>query len=298
MTMRLSIITPSFNQGRYIERTIQSVLSQDFRNTEYVVMDGGSTDETLSILKKYEPRLRWVSEKDKGQAHAVNKGICATSGEIIGWLNSDDIYYPGAVLETLSFFTTHPEVDVLYGDAHHIDKNDRLIEPYPTEAWNLDRLKETCFISQPAVFFRRRVVERFGLLDETLNYCMDYEFWLRLAYRGIKFAYLPKTVAATRLYSETKTLGARVQVHREINDMMRTKFGKVPDRWLFNYAHIRLEKMGLNRSNRWLFIPVLIAMTSYYALRWNRNISLSMASSMWKWLIHACRQLFNQVPAS
>ncbi|MEI7995246.1 MAG: glycosyltransferase family 2 protein, partial [Methylococcaceae bacterium] len=176
--MKVSIITPSYNQGQFIERTLQSLANQAVSGfeIEHVVFDGGSTDNTVEILKNFCPAVSWVSKKDKGQAAAVNQGICATDGEIIGWLNSDDVYYPGAIARVVAYFKSNPEVDVVYGMADHIDLEDFAFEPYPTEPWNYERLQETCFISQPALFFRRRVVEQHGILDETLNFCMDYEY--------------------------------------------------------------------------------------------------------------------------
>ena len=297
MTLAVSIITPSYNQGRFIERTIQSVLSQDIKNLDYAVFDGGSKDETVSILEKHESDLRWISEKDKGQADAVNKGIRASSGEIIGWLNSDDIYYPGTLRMVSEYFESRPEIDVIYGDANHIDEEDRIIQPYPTEPWNVDRLKETCYLCQPAVFFRRRVVTRFGLLDERLNYCMDYEYWLRLAYGGANFSRVTKVLAGSRLYADTKTLGSRVKVHEEINTMMLRRFGQVPDRWLFNYAHVVLESQGMKRADYWLFVPALVVLSLYASLRWNKMVSKSMQSSMWQWLVGAVKQLFKRLPA-
>jgi glycosyltransferase involved in cell wall biosynthesis len=277
----ISIVTPSYNQGIFIERTIQSVITQDFPITEYIVFDGGSTDETLDILKRYTHVVCWTSEKDKGQAHAVNKALQASSGEIIGWLNSDDIYYPGAIKTVHDFFARHPEVDVVYGDANHIDKNDQIIETYPTEDWNWDRLLYTCYLCQPAVFFRKRVIEKFGLLDERLNYCMDYEYWLRLAKEGAKFAHLSRVLAGSRLYAETKTLGSRVKVHKEINDMMQRLLGKVPERWIGNYAHVVMEK----KNKRGLVVGMGVVFLYFYsALRWNKIISPIMFKNAFKWL--------------
>ena len=248
--MKVSIITPSYNQGRFILRTLQSVANQSGAEIEHVIIDGGSTDETVPILKNFGHGIRWISEKDKGQAHAVNKGIRASDGEILGWLNSDDIYYPGAIARVAKFFELHPGVDVVYGMADHIDLDDQAFERYPTEPWNFERLRETCFICQPALFLRRRVVEQYGLLDESLQYCMDYEYWLRLGKAGVCFYYLEEYLAGSRLYANNKTIGARVNVHREINNMFKIKFGQVPNRWLLNYAHAvltsnrRIKKMG------------------------------------------------------
>jgi glycosyltransferase involved in cell wall biosynthesis len=285
MAPKLSVVTPSYNQGRFIERTIKSVLSQQFPGAfEYFVADGGSNDETPAILRRYESHLSWVSEKDGGQADAVNKGLSRTTGEIIGWLNSDDIYYPGAALAVCEAFDADPSLDVVYGDANHIDEEDQIIGPYPTEDLDFIRLKNTCFLCQPAVFFRRSVVDRFGPLNARLRYCMDYEYWIRLASVGAKFYRLRHVLAGSRLHSETKTLGSRVEVHAEINDMLRQSTRRVPDQWLFNYAHAVLDKKGVPRSARIRF-PLLVSLWSIYsALRWNRRISPHMASAAAGWV--------------
>ncbi|MBV9547460.1 MAG: glycosyltransferase, partial [Chloroflexi bacterium] len=175
--VRLSVITPSFNQSRFIERTIRSVLDQELSAIELLVMDGGSTDGTVDILRAYSDRCFWVSESDKGQAHAINKGLSIARGDIIGWLNSDDIYRPGALETVLRFFDAHPDIDLVYGDAEFIDEDDEIIAPYYTEPWNLERLADVCYICQPAAFFRQSVTTRYGPLDESLHYCMDYEYW-------------------------------------------------------------------------------------------------------------------------
>lgn len=286
MLPSISVVTPSYNQGRFIEQTIQSVLSQDIPALEYMVVDGGSTDETVNILKQYEDRLRWVSEKDNGQADAVNKGIKATRGEIIGWLNSDDIYYPGALAAVLAFFEKHPEADVVYGDADHIDIDDGVIEPYYTEDWNYERLKEICFLCQPAVFFRRRLTERAGLLDDRLQYCMDYEYWLRLG-AITPFARLNKKLAGSRMYEANKTLGSRVSVHREINDMLKKRLGKVPDRWIYNFAHAVLDRKGYKRRNPsedFRYVLLLVGVSSASFVRWRKRLPFNAMITMSKWV--------------
>jgi glycosyltransferase involved in cell wall biosynthesis len=285
--MKFSIVTPSFNQGEFIERTLDSVALQ--RNSaieiEHVIFDGGSQDVTVSILEQWGDRIRWVSEKDKGQTDAVNKGIKSTNGEIIGWLNSDDVYYPGALECVARYFSDHPEIDMVYGQADHIDKQDRPFEDYPTEPWNFVRLMETCFICQPAVFMRRRVIDQYGLLDESLQYCMDYEYWLRLGLAGASIGYLEYKLAGSRLYQETKTLGARVKVHAETNDMFRQKFGSVPDSWLYNFAHMVVmhEPWVPSRRGSILFNAQLIAVTLYASIRWNGKISRDVAMTSWNW---------------
>lgn len=270
MSPTFSVITPSYNQGQFIERTIQSVLAQGTLTQDvvavarspqediaaqstgvtavasevildYIVCDGGSTDNTVDILKQYQTQLRWVSEPDGGQADAVNKGIAATRGEIIAWINSDDIYYAGALRKVGKIFESHPDVQVVYGNANNIDLVDNVIEPYPSEPWNYTRLKETCFISQPATFFRRRLVEKWGDLNSCLQFCMDYELWLRYG-AHTRFYYLPEILAGSRIYQNTKTLGQRTAVHYEINEMLKEKFAISPEKWVLSYASIVAEE--------------------------------------------------------
>ena len=271
--MKISIVTPSFNQAPFIERTVHSVLTQDWPSIEYVVFDGGSSDGTVDILKRYDTDIQWVSQKDKGQADAVNQGIQATSGEIIGWINSDDIYYPGTIRTVIEYFSAHPDVDVVYGMADHIDLNDRPFESYPTEPWDFDRLQWHCFICQPATFFRRSVVERYGLLDTKLIYCMDYEFWLRLGSAGVRFGYLEKKLAGSRMYAENKTQAARVKVHKEINDMFRARLGHVPARWVTNYAQILVASHTTRSGGPIGYGLQVMLQTLLSDLRWNRKLS-------------------------
>lgn len=186
--MKLSIITPSYNQGAFIDQTIISVLEQSINELEYIVVDGGSTDETLEILRHYEDRIQWISEPDEGFADAINKGITRASGEIIGWLNSDDLYLPGALKRVEEYFKQHPECRWLYGKCRIIDREGRERWQWVTRYKNLSlkkfgygKLLRENYISQPAVFFRKDLFQEAGPLDLSLKYAVDYDLWLRFA---------------------------------------------------------------------------------------------------------------------
>jgi glycosyltransferase involved in cell wall biosynthesis len=290
MTPSISIVTPSFNQGQFIQRTIESVLRQEAEDIEYFVADGGSTDNTLEILQRYGEKIQWVSEPDKGQADGVNKGILFTSKDVIGWLNSDDIYYPGALRTVQSFFRDHPEVSVIYGDADHIDVDDRVLEAYYTEDWDYKRLREVCYICQPAVFFRRELVSRFGLLDAALRYCMDYEYWLRLG-SYIEFVRIPRKLAGSRFYPENKTLREKVPVHAEINDMLLDKFGVVPSKWIFNYAHavtdMKALGSGVNSKGSLFYLVHLIYQSVAGFVKWRTLPSVKDVITTCRWVAYA-----------
>jgi glycosyltransferase involved in cell wall biosynthesis len=236
-----SVVTPSFNQGEFIGRTIESVLTQA-RIADYHIFDAVSTDETAREASRFGDRVRFVSERDGGQADAVNKGIQAGRGDYIAWLNSDDTYASGAFDHVARIFETEPDIDVVYGEAFHIDTADRIIDRYPTEEFRLTRLIETCFLCQPATFFRRSLVERIGGLRADLQYCMDYELWLRMAMAGARFRRTGSFLANSRLYETNKTAGARVNVHREVNDMMTQCFRVSPDKWLNAFSRILIEE--------------------------------------------------------
>jgi len=243
----ITVVTPSFNQGRFIGRTIESVLSQGVPGLEYLIFDAVSTDETAAVLRQYSGRLTATIEKDAGQADAVNKGLRAARGDIIGWLNSDDVYYPGALTAVLDVFAANPWIDVIYGDADHIDEHDGVMEAYYTEPFNYEKFKDVCFLCQPAVFFRRSVVARHGPLDASLRYCMDYDYWLRILADKPPF-FLRRRLAGSRMYADNKTLGSREAVHHEILQMLKHKFGEPPIRWVYNYGHAMLAGRGLTRE--------------------------------------------------
>jgi glycosyltransferase involved in cell wall biosynthesis len=203
----VSIVTPSYNQGRFIRATIESVLTQGYPNIEYFVVDGGSTDETLSILQEYGDRLRWFSEPDKGQTDAINRGIRMASGEIIAYVNSDDVYLPGAIATVVEEFGRHPGVDFIYGDFHAIDEDGAILSRVKTIPFDPNiLLYDANFISQPASFYRRRLFDLIGLFDDSLQYLMDYEFFLRAARRKVGFRLVRQYLSAIRYHGECKTL--------------------------------------------------------------------------------------------
>jgi len=244
MFEEISVITPSYNQSAFISRTVESVLSQANVSLEYVIFDGGSTDGTVALLDAYRDRAHIVSQSDKGQAHAVNKGLLATSAPIIGWLNSDDIYYPGALEVVCAFFVRHPEVDIVYGSANWINADDGIIQPYPTQEWNPEDLLQKCFLCQPAVFFRRSVLARVGLLDESLHYCMDYEYWVRCMQRGMIFAHVSAVLAGSRVHQDTKTICGKWPAYLEKIHMFQRSIGCIPERSLLAYPRYLFSKQG------------------------------------------------------
>ena len=184
--LKISIITPSFNQGQFIEQTIQSVLSQDYPNIQYIIMDGGSTDNTLSILKKYKGKLTWFSRKDKGQSDAINKGLQLVTGDIVAWLNSDDYYLPGTLNKVTEYFELHKEAQWVSGDYLVINEKGKEIHSFV--CWykrilshfsSFFTLSFTNYINQPSTFWRKSFQNQLNLLNEELSYCMDYDLWLR-----------------------------------------------------------------------------------------------------------------------
>jgi hypothetical protein len=180
----------------------------------------------------------WTSGADRGQASAINAGWRRGRGDILAWLNSDDIYRPGAVQAAITALHVDPEASAVYGEGYHVDEAGRTLARYPTEPFDLDRLKDLCFICQPTVFVRRSVLEQVGYLDESLEYCMDYDLWIRIARVG-RFAYVPQYLAHSRLHRATKTLGRRPEAYAEIVSMIHRHFGHVPLTWLYAYAKAR-----------------------------------------------------------
>lgn len=216
----ISIVTPSFNQGRFLAETIESVIGQegDFL-IDYVIVDGGSTDDSVAVIKRYYSmlsrgewtincrgiNLRWISEKDAGQTDALSKGFRMATGKILAWLNSDDAYLPGALQTVSDAFHHSPEIALLYGDAHYCDVAGAIIGRYRTDEFNFDKLAWFNFICQPAAFFRKEAFEEVGGLDESLHFAMDYDLWVRIG-RRFPCRYLPGYLAKYRLHESSKTV--------------------------------------------------------------------------------------------
>jgi glycosyltransferase involved in cell wall biosynthesis len=206
---RITIVTPSFNQAPYLEATIQSVLSQDYPEIEYFIIDGGSTDGSVDIIQKYADRLAgWVSEPDKGQTDAINKGFARATGDVLAWLNSDDTYEQGAVRQAVELLSQHPENSMIYGDCNYIDETGRVIGRFRAAQTDYRRLRQGyVHIPQQASFFRADLVRQVGQLDPNFYFAMDYDLWVRLA----KIApplYVPHLWANFRLHRDAKTITA------------------------------------------------------------------------------------------
>jgi glycosyltransferase involved in cell wall biosynthesis len=186
---KISIVTPSFNQAGFLERTIRSVLDQNYPNLEYIIVDGGSTDGSLEIIRRYEDRLAWwCSEPDGGQSDALNKGFGRATGEIVGWLNSDDLYCPGALHQVGRYLDCHPEVDALHGSLYIIDGEDRLLDAYWSGPFGMAQATYIFHVGlnfhQQTLFWRRELMGRAGMIDRTLNFSMDRDFIIRLLVHG------------------------------------------------------------------------------------------------------------------
>lgn len=216
----VTIVTPSLNQGSYIGDAIDSVLGQDYPHLEYLVIDGGSTDETLGILASYEHRLQWTSEQDNGQADAINKGFRRARGSVLGWLNADDVYAPDAVSTAVNALESHADVGLVYGNGAILDEFGRRVRPFdeiePFSLWRL--VHGLDFILQPAAFFRRDAALLAGLLDESLEFALDWDLWIRLA-QCSEVRYVPRELGFSRVYETTKT---RTGGWRRIRELRRS----------------------------------------------------------------------------
>jgi glycosyltransferase involved in cell wall biosynthesis len=252
--MLVSIITPSYNQARFLETTIQSVLSQQGVELEYIIVDGGSSDGSQEIIQRYADRLAWwVSEPDKGQTDAINKGFSRARGEILAWLNSDDTFEPGAAAEAAAYLQNHPDAGMVYGDANFIDENGKVIGMFPARQTDYRRLKQGyVHIPQQASFFRASLWQIVGPLDPSFYFAMDYDLWVRLA-RLAPLVYTPRLWASFRLHGSGKTIAADDRCWPE---MMRVHTREGGSKLSILYAKYLIRRMAapaINWRRRRLF---------------------------------------------
>jgi glycosyltransferase involved in cell wall biosynthesis len=289
----LSVVTPSYNQGNFLAETIESVISQegDFI-IDYVIIDGGSTDNSIEIIKNYENllqnsewpthcrgiNLRWLSERDRGQSDALGKGFRLAKGIILAWLNSDDIYLPGALQTAVNFFHNKPEAGLLYGDAHYCDTVGAIIGRYRTEEFDYGKLAWFNFICQPSTFFRKEIFEAVGGLDGSLHFAMDYDLWIRIG-KCSPCIYLPAYLSVYRLHETSKTIRDE-SLYENSEEALRLAikyFDWAPLTRVYNscsfYCRVRMPKLLA------AFSPVVICTTlictMFRSLRLNRGIRMN-----------------------
>ncbi len=225
----VSVVIPSYNQGRFIGDTIESVLNQDYGAIEVIVIDGGSSDETLDVLKQYVDRISCISERDRGQSDAINKGFRLARGDIVTWLNSDDLYPDRRAIGVIvNEFVRNPECDLIYGNFMEIDEVNRVLRIYRRPGYSHQRLLRIGYISQPSTFFRRRVIEKMRVRED-LQYAMDLEYWLRAYRMNFRFRHIDFLLAAERLHGDAKCVGRRQEMMAEARSV-RLDYGAVFDR--------------------------------------------------------------------
>jgi len=256
----VSIVTPSYNQARFLPEAIQSVLSQDYPHKEYIIVDGASQDGSPAIIRGYASQLAWwVSEPDQGQTDAINKGFSHASGEILAWLNSDDTYLPGAIAGAVEFLQAHPEVAMVYGDANLVNEQGAVIGRFPAQQTDLRRLlRGSVHIPQQTAFFRAHLWQQVGPLDPSFHFAMDYDLWVRLA-RLAPLLYVPRLWANFRLHGQGKSVTLDDRCYPEMIRVYRREGGGrislLALRWLLRRIFYAWLPIGIRVKLRRAFTP-------------------------------------------
>jgi glycosyltransferase involved in cell wall biosynthesis len=236
----VSIVTPCYNMALYLAEAIESVLNQDYARIEYIVVDGGSTDGTLDLLKKHEGHLTYTSAPDRGPCDAAAQGLRRARGDILTWLNADDSFLPGAVRTAVEYLRDHPKTDVVYGEGWWTDENGAVIERYPTLAFDPKILERDCFICQPAAFIRASAYRRCEL-DPNVERSFDYDLWIRMAKAGCRFESIPQYLANSRMHRGAKTIYEREEVFQASMRLLKRHYGYVPLSWIVGYTAYRMD---------------------------------------------------------
>jgi len=237
----VSIVTPSYNMAGFLEETIQSVLSQDYPHIEYIVVDGGSTDGTIDILRKYEKQLCYISEPDRGQTDAINKGFALSRGSVFAFLCADDTYLPGAVATAVRHLEANPDYGGIYGEGYLTDESGKILGRYPTQKFEADLLRTDCFICQPAAFLRRQAFIDAGMMNVDLQCGLDYDLWIRFARRH-PLLKIDEYLATSRMHGGSKTLRERAAVFKASIAVLKTHYGYAPYSQIYGYCCARLDR--------------------------------------------------------
>lgn len=258
----VTLVTPCLNMAPYIARTIESVLSQDYDDYEYIFVDGGSSDGTVDILRAYASRhpekIRLVVGPDDGVADALNRGLRLARGEYFAYINADDTYFPGALRTAVHWLEACPDAAVVYGNAYWVDEKDQVLAPYPVLPFSRAALAESCYICQPAAFLRTESLRRAGGFDTRYDVTFDYELWLRLS-AVASMLKIDSLLANSRMHRGNKTLRQRSAGLREACRALRRTFGYVPFSWAHSYASYLVD--GRDQ----FFEPLRPSFTKYVA---------------------------------
>ena len=237
----VSIITPSYNQVQFLEKTIESVLAQDYPNLEYIIVDGDSTDGSKELIQRYEKEITaWISEPDQGQSEAINKGFELAKGEIFAWLNSDDLYYPWAIEQAVDYLLKTPEVGMVYGDTDIIDDNGQVIGMFNAQQTNYQRLmRGGVYIPQPAAFWYSDLYRKVGALDTSYYFAMDYDLWVRFA-KNAEICYIPQLWSSFRIHGHGKTMVSDDRCWPEMRRVFQREGGGLFSLFMGKYVLRRL----------------------------------------------------------